>query len=99
MSQVSSASIGRYRTCRRDDRLGPDELLEPRSSEGWRLARPVRQNTTVEARMDVRAGLHPSPERGGGTARWAMGGDAGRFATNFEMLATARHSPANPGTR
>src|SRR5258707_13061089 len=56
----------------------------PRSGEGWRLARPVAPNTTVETRMNVRAGLHPSPERGGGTMRSMVGGDAGRCAAGFQ---------------
>src|SRR5258708_1586186 len=56
----------------------------PRSGEGWRLARPVAPNMTVETRMNVRAALHPSPERGGGTMRSMVGGVAGRCAADFE---------------
>src|SRR5258708_36158218 len=60
----------------------------PRSGEGWRLARPVAPNTTGETRMNVRAGLHPSPERGGGCMRSMVGGMRAGAQPTSKMLDT-----------
>ena len=53
----------------------------PRSGEGWSSARAFERVSTVAFCMNGYAGRHPSPERGGGTAkRWVgMGADASQL--------------------
>ena len=53
----------------------------PRSGEGWRPACPNVQSVSVQIRTGAWAGLHPSPERGAGTAKRWVGMEAEELVT------------------
>src|SRR5260221_7012019 len=57
----------------------------PRSGEGCCPARTFMRVSTVVFGATGGARRHPSPERGGGTMRSMVGGDAGRRAAEFEI--------------
>src|SRR5262249_17822179 len=63
----------------------------PRSGEGWRPARTPAQVSTGSFGACDHAGRHPSPERGGGTMRSMVGGDAGGITSRSKGLPGTGH--------